>query len=161
MSTMNRVYVARKSCGCIVAAFPVSIDKAVKGELLKQLAKAGLDIEQSTDIDVRMDFHLVCDHNRPPLLQAIDEVTYRRAGSDYRPTENAAIGNDDGVDQADVDAAGTDLTPEAEEAEAAIEAEEALAEEKTIDHQAEADNLLSDFLKKKDGEEDAEDEDGE
>jgi hypothetical protein len=152
----NRVYVARKECGCIVAAFPVGIDKAVKGELMKQLAKAGLDIEQASEIDVQVDFHLTCDHNRPPLLGLIDDAKYHRSGSDYRPTENAAFGNDDGADASDVNAGGSDLTPEAEEEEEQIAAEEDAAENKPIDHQAEADDLLSNFLGKKDDEEDKE-----
>lgn len=91
---MSQVYVARKSCGCIVAAFPTNIDKAVKGELLKQLAKGGYDIDQTTDGEVRMRFDVACQCNRPPLLSLMEE-----AG--------------EGVDQADIDAAATeDLTPD-------------------------------------------------
>lgn len=112
MASRNRVYVARKECGCIVAAFPVYLDKACKGEILKQLAKAGLDVEQTVDFDVRINFDLTCNHNRPPLLDLIDQV---------QPDA-------DGVDQTDVDAAGTDLEPAAEEAEAQINAEEERAE---------------------------------
>lgn len=73
MST--RVYVARKDCGCIVAAFPVNLDKAIKGSLMMVLAKAGFDIEQTTQGDVRANFHLTCDHNKPPLLAYMDERT--------------------------------------------------------------------------------------
>jgi hypothetical protein len=119
MSARNKVYVARRDCGCIVAAFPITIDKAVKGELLKQLAKAGLDIEQATDIDVRLDFNLSCDHNKPPLVSMWEKKA-------------EAPAEDDGVDQADIDAAATDVDPEDEEAlerlaEEPDEAEETIA----------------------------------
>lgn len=70
-----RVYVARKDCGCIVAAFPVNMDKAIKGELMKQFSKAGYDLEQTTQGDVRDNYHITCDHNRPPLLAMMDERT--------------------------------------------------------------------------------------
>ena len=94
---MSQVYVARKSCGCIVAAFPTNIDKAVKGELLKQLAKGGYDIDQTTEGEVRLRFEVSCVCNRPPLLAFMED-------------NNASI---DGVDQTDIDAAATeDLTPD-------------------------------------------------
>lgn len=93
---MSQVYVARKSCGCIVAAFPTNIDKAVKGELLKQLAKGGYDIDQTTDGEVRNRFDVACQRNRPPLLAFMED-------------NKASI---EGVDQADIDAAASeDLTP--------------------------------------------------
>lgn len=76
----NRVYVARKDCGCIVAAFPVNMDKAIKGKILEQLSKAGLDIEQTSEFDVQENYHLVCDHNRPPLLAYV-------AGQDVLPSQ--------------------------------------------------------------------------
>jgi len=92
------VYVARRSCGCIVAAFPLNIDKGVKGELLKQFAKIGLDVDQTSGADVRLNFNLSCTHGAPPLLTMM---------------EKAAADKDAGIDQEDVNAAGPeDLTPD-------------------------------------------------
>ena len=91
---MSQVYVARKSCGCIVAAFPTNIDKAVKGELLKQLAKGGYDIDQTTEGEVRLRFEVSCVCNRPPLLSLMEDAS-------------------EGIDQQDIDAAATeDLSPD-------------------------------------------------
>jgi hypothetical protein len=98
------------------------MDKAVKGKILEQLSKAGLDIEQTDEFDVRMNFALSCDHNQPPLL------TYFENKKKEKPE---VITADGGVEKADVDAAGTDLEPEAEAAEEQIAAEEARAEAQT------------------------------
>ena len=68
------VYVARRSCGCIVAAFPLNIDKGVKGELLKQFAKIGLDVDQTSGADVRLNFNLSCTHGAPPLLTMMEKA---------------------------------------------------------------------------------------
>ena len=115
---MAQVYVARKSCGCIVAAFPLQMDKAVKGEILKQISKAGWDVEQASDRDVRLDFHISCDHNKPPLLAYMDSRTsegaFNRAevvkDGAMPPEEPAEVITPDGggVDQADVDALAND-----------------------------------------------------
>ena len=51
------------------------MDKAIKGKLLEQFSKAGYDIEQTTQGDVRLNYHITCDHNRPPLLAMMDERT--------------------------------------------------------------------------------------
>jgi hypothetical protein len=92
------VYVARRSCGCIVAAFPLNIDKGVKGELLKQFAKIGLDVDQTSGADVRLNFNLSCTHGAPPLITLM---------------EQAAAEKDTGIEQNDVDSAGPeDLTPD-------------------------------------------------
>ena len=123
---MSQVYVARKSCGCIVAAFPTNIDKAVKGELLKQLAKGGYDIDQTTEGEVRLRFEVSCVCNRPPLLAFMED-------------NNASI---DGVDQTDIDAAATeDLTP----GENADELLDELADEGDEDPQEEAEAESSDW----------------
>jgi len=91
---MSQCYEAKKSCGHIVAAFPVNIDKAVKGKLLEQFTKAGFDIEQATEAEVRLGFNLSCSCSTPPLLKMMDE----RA---------------EGVDKEDIDSAGQeDLTPD-------------------------------------------------
>lgn len=113
----NRVYVARKDCGCIVAAFPVNMDKAIKGKILEQLSKAGLDIEQTSELDVQLNFHLICDHNRPPLLDYVAEQA-------ILPAQEEEVGEvveeedeeDDGVESADVDAMSEDISDEVEEA---------------------------------------------
>lgn len=158
----TRVYVARRDCGCIVAAFPANLDKTIKGNLLMVLAKAGYDIDQTTQEDVRLNFHLTCDHNKPPLLAYMDERTAEgrmaidagegvtvgdgvetAADSSSSPAfaengvgagqegtelegENSFADEpeDDGVDQADVDALASDVTPEAEEADELLPQEE-------------------------------------
>lgn len=129
---MARAYVAKKSCGCIVAAFPVNLDKAVKGKILEQLAKGGFDIEQVSELEVRRDFALTCDHNRPPLLNMMTATVTedeRETFGESSYIDDAQDGNDDGVDEADVNAAGNDWDPEnEEEAEAELEAEQAQAE---------------------------------
>lgn len=91
---MSQCYVAKKSCGHIVAAFPVNIDKAVKGKLLEQFTKAGFDIEQATEAEVRLGYNLSCSCATPPLLKMMDEKA-------------------EGVDKADIDSASQeDLTPD-------------------------------------------------
>ncbi len=106
-----RVFVARKPCGHIVAAFPVSMEKNAKAEILKQLTKAGYDIEQALEAEVREKYDLSCDCGKPPLLELIDqqEEGVQDEGVDYHP----------GTGQADVDALGNeDETREEEEDEA-------------------------------------------
>ena len=96
---MGDVYVARRpGSQHIVAAFPVLIDKAVKGELLKQLTKAGFDVDITTEWDVQSNFSLHCSHSVPPLLNLMQEAEREKG---------------DGIDQEDVNAAGPeDLTPD-------------------------------------------------
>jgi hypothetical protein len=69
---MARVFVAKKTCGHIVAAFPVNMDTNCKAEVMKQFTKAGYDLEQSSELDVRLSFALTCDCGKPPLLKEID-----------------------------------------------------------------------------------------
>jgi hypothetical protein len=103
---MAKVYVARKSCGHIVAAFPLTIDPAAKGEILKQFAKAGFDIDQTTELDVQVNYALTCDCNKPPLFKYADDM----------PRGEPDPNNDGGVDQASVDAmANDDETQETDE----------------------------------------------
>jgi hypothetical protein len=128
----TRVYVARKDCGCIVAAFPANLDKTIKGNLLMTLAKAGYDIDQTTQEDVRLNFHLTCDHNKPPLLAYMDERTAEGrmaidAGESQSFEEEHSFDDepdDGGVDEADIDAISSDVTPEAEEADELLPQEE-------------------------------------
>jgi hypothetical protein len=107
----QRVYVARKECGCIVAAWPVLMDKNIQGEILKQFSKAGYTLEQASETDVRFDFRLICDHNKPPLL------AYAEQKANEPTPETVGDADDEGVGTKDVDAAGEDWYPEAEEAE--------------------------------------------
>lgn len=107
-----RCYVARKDCGCIVAAFPVKMDQACKAEILKQLTKAGFDIDQTSDWEVHERFNLACDCNKPPLLKIAD--------NGYLDDDQ----DDDGIEMSDVDAMTDDFEPEAEVDEEHIAAEE-------------------------------------
>jgi hypothetical protein len=122
---MARCYVVRKECGHIVAAFPVSMEPKAKAEILKQFARIGYDIEQTGEGEVGLAFAIACDCYKPPLLKLIDQ---------QQP--------DQGVDQADVDAAGVDLeedpSPEPE------------PPAPGVNHDAAADDLLNNFLDNKD-----------
>ena len=78
-----RVYVVRKVCGCIVAAFPVQgLEPAIKGKLLEQFAKAGFDVDQADQYEVNARFALDCDCNKPPLLREIERVQVKHFGVD-------------------------------------------------------------------------------
>ena len=134
---MARVFVARKSCGCIVAAFPINMDKNIKAELLKQLTKAGYDVEQAGELDVQLNFALTCSHGKPPLLDLMDKAhepetstwdpaplrdEMAAADSDAAVAETQAeeasheeINNDGGVEMADVNALAAEGEEEPEE----------------------------------------------
>ena len=114
---MAMCYVARKSCGCIVAAFPVAgIDAKHSAEILKQLVLCGYSVQQAGEGDVRKDFHLTCDHNRPPLLDIADKKVDPVTGeviSENEPTGFEPL--EDGADAADVEAMAEDYQGDGEE----------------------------------------------
>lgn len=124
-----RCYVARKECGCIVAAIPLNMDNAAKAEILKQLVKSGFVIDQASDWEVQTNFSLQCDHNKPPLLRIAD--------NGRQPEE------DDGIEMSDVNAMTDDFEPEAEADE---EYEAAQEERKEEMAEAEAEDELEDDL---------------
>jgi hypothetical protein len=102
---MSSVYVVRKSCGCIIAAFTQNLKSDAKAEIVKQLIKSGYDVDLATESEVRARFDLNCSCGNPPLLNLMDRAHF----------DQVSIGNSDndgGVDTEDVNAGGVDdLTP--------------------------------------------------
>ena len=69
---MSRVYAARRPCGHIIAAFPLSIEKNAKAEILKQFTKAGYDMEIVSELEVCAMYAIQCDCGKPPLLSLME-----------------------------------------------------------------------------------------
>lgn len=101
---MSRVFVAKKECGHIVAAFPVRMEQNCKAEILKQFTKAGYDIEQASESEVAFMFALTCDCNKPPLLKLADELASADKEAESEELSQEEINEDGGVDMEDVDA---------------------------------------------------------
>jgi hypothetical protein len=60
---VTRCYVAKKPCGHIVAAFPLSVGGSPKAiaEIVEQLIAAGYNIEQTGEGEVGLVFAITCD----------------------------------------------------------------------------------------------------
>lgn len=87
---MTNVYVARKVCGHIVAAFPLNIEQKAKAEIAKQLISNGVDITQVDESEVSLMFKLDCDcQGRPPLLVEIDMVDLHRQAEEMAERDGA------------------------------------------------------------------------